>query len=201
MDGVLVAEGGARTPSEHLQGTLEQSTDPWNAHIGLCSEPSTHSRMWPAFAHTQLGLAPSSIKRTHSCMQDSLQRLRIYWSSVGLPNVSRALRAAVLIWCTVWFVKSWSKLAVSLPAVYRLPGTVSPHLNSHWSPGVAHIFRACMNMNMQCGAHISLPNSFNCCIIPAYPLSFLGPRYILVQFGSICRVEDESLEGLIFSEK
>lgn len=43
MEGVLVVGGGGtRTPSEHYPGTLEQGTEPTNAHIGLCNELVTH---------------------------------------------------------------------------------------------------------------------------------------------------------------
>lgn len=83
-----------------------------------------------------------------------------------------ALGAAVLVWCSVWFVKSWSKLAASLPALHGLPGTASPHLNSHLSPGIAHILRP--GRNMQSGAQIGQLNIFNS-FIPICLRSFLGP--------------------------
>lgn len=39
---VLVVRGDARTPSEHCSGTLEQGTEPKNAHIGPCDELVSH---------------------------------------------------------------------------------------------------------------------------------------------------------------
>lgn len=42
MDGVLVLREGARTPSERCQGTLEQITEPTNAHIRNCDELLTN---------------------------------------------------------------------------------------------------------------------------------------------------------------
>lgn len=36
IEGVPVAGGGVRTPSDHCRGTHEQGTEPSNAHIGPC---------------------------------------------------------------------------------------------------------------------------------------------------------------------
>lgn len=47
MEGVLVVEGGARTPSEHCPGTLEQSTKLPNAHIEFCDELGTRPKVDP----------------------------------------------------------------------------------------------------------------------------------------------------------
>lgn len=42
LGGVLIIWRGARTPSEHYRGTLEQGTDPPNADIQFCNELGTH---------------------------------------------------------------------------------------------------------------------------------------------------------------
>lgn len=39
---VLLVGGDARTPLEHCSGTLEQVTEPKNAHIGPCDELLSH---------------------------------------------------------------------------------------------------------------------------------------------------------------
>lgn len=39
---VLVVGGDASTPSEHCSGTLEQGTEPKDAHIGPCDELVSH---------------------------------------------------------------------------------------------------------------------------------------------------------------
>lgn len=39
---VLVAGGGASTPSDHCRGALEQGIEPANAQIGYCNELATY---------------------------------------------------------------------------------------------------------------------------------------------------------------
>lgn len=55
VEGSLVCrKDGVKTPSEHCLGTLEQGTEPPNAHIGpLMSELLIKGHL--AFAHMQLG--------------------------------------------------------------------------------------------------------------------------------------------------
>lgn len=52
MEAVLVAAEGAGTPWEHCQVTLEQSSEPTNAHAGPCHELATHPGVHPGFTDT-----------------------------------------------------------------------------------------------------------------------------------------------------
>lgn len=51
MEGVQVAGGGARVPSEYYQGTLEQDTEPANAPIVPRNEFVIYSGVYHAFTH------------------------------------------------------------------------------------------------------------------------------------------------------
>lgn len=51
LRGILVKEGGARTPL----GTLKQGTEPTIAHVGPCDKLMTRSGVYPAFIYLQLG--------------------------------------------------------------------------------------------------------------------------------------------------
>lgn len=50
---ILVKGGGARTPSEHCRGTLEEGIEPPYAATGTSDELMTHSGMY--LTHMQMG--------------------------------------------------------------------------------------------------------------------------------------------------
>lgn len=103
------------------------------------------------------------------------------------PGVFEALGAAVLIWCTVWFVKPWSKLAVSLPALRGSPwNRVSSFKLTLKSQRFSHSQSSYEYEYAKRGAQISLPNLFNSCIISVSPLSLSGRQWNSVESGTFC---------------
>lgn len=71
---VLVVRGGARTPSQHHRGALEQGTKPPNPPIG-CDD---HPGLYPTFTHKQLRHHPGGHRRG----------LKVYFSFSWLLQVA-----------------------------------------------------------------------------------------------------------------